>query len=121
MSLLEIHSRLANTAILFCAILAAWGLWRFFRRQRMGSSYWGAVIIAELLILVQGGIGFYLWFAGLRPARGIHLLYGIACALAIPLAFTFTKGRDDRPEMLIYGVSFLILVGLLFRAVVTGG
>jgi hypothetical protein len=121
MSIVEVHSRLSNTALIFCAIMAAWGLWRFFRRQGLGGSYWGATILAELVILVQGGIGAYLWFAGLRPARGIHLLYGIVSALAIPLVFAFTRGRDERPEMLMYGVAFLILVGLLLRAVATGG
>jgi hypothetical protein len=121
MSLVEVHSRLANTALFFCIIMAIWGLWRFFRRQGVDGSYWGAIIIAELLLLVQSGIGTYLWFAGLRPARGIHLLYGIVSVLAIPLVFAFTRGRDDRPEMLMYGVAFLILIGLLLRAVATGG
>jgi hypothetical protein len=121
LSLVEIHSRLANTALFFCIIMAVWGLWRFFRRQGIGGSYWGAALIAEVLILLQGGIGAFLWFSGLRPARGIHLLYGIVGALAIPLVFAFTRGRDERPEMLMYGVTFLILVGLLLRAMATGG
>jgi hypothetical protein len=121
MDLIEAHSRLSNTALIYCGIMAAWGFWRFFRRQGIDGSFWGAIIIAELLILVQGGIGAYLWFAGLRPARSIHLLYGIVSALAIPLVFAFTKGRDERPEILMYAVTFLILVGLLLRAVATGG
>lgn len=121
MSLVEVHSRLANTALLFCFIMAIWGFWRFFRRQGVGGSYWGAAIIAELLLVVQSGIGTYLWFIGLRPARGIHILYGIVSVLAVPLVFALTRGRDERPEMLMYGVAFLILVGLLLRAVATGG
>jgi hypothetical protein len=33
------------------------GLVRYFRRQGINSSYWGALAIGELLILVQAGLG----------------------------------------------------------------
>ena len=56
MSLTVVHSGLANAALIYFAILAVWGLVRFARRQGVGSSYWGALVIAELLILAQGTI-----------------------------------------------------------------
>lgn len=116
------HDRLANTALLFCLFMAIWGFWRFFRRAGMSSSYWGAAIVAEVLLLVQGALGLYLWISGLRPARGgVHVLYGIVLVLAVPLVYTYTRGRQDRPEMLLYGVGFLIMCGLVLRAMVTGG
>jgi hypothetical protein len=102
--------------------MAVWGFWRFFRRSGVSSSYWGAAIISEILVLLQGGLGLYLWIAGLRPVRGgIHILYGVALALAVPLVYTYTRGRKDRPEMLLYAVAFLIMCGLVLRAMVTGG
>ena len=64
MSLADIHGRLANTALLFIAILAAWGLWRMIRKQGVSSSYWGALVIGEVLILLQGALGAYLWLVG---------------------------------------------------------
>jgi len=121
MSLSDFHGRLASTALIFCGIMAVWGLWRFFRKQGMSPSYWGAVIIAEILILGQGMLGVYLWFIGLRPDRGVHWLYGVALALAMPLVFASTKGRQDRPEMLLYGVGFLVMLFMVMRAMVTGG
>lgn len=121
MTLSDVHARLANTALLFCLLMAAWGAWRFVRKQGLGGSYWGALIIAEVLILAQGGLGAYLWFSGLRPLRGgIHVLYGVVSALAIPLVYAYTRGREERPEMLMYSVTFLILAGLVLRAMVTG-
>ena len=121
MPLVEIHARLANTTLLFVGIMAVWGIWRFWRGNGLSSSYWGAMIIAEILILFQGGLGAYLWISGLRPDRSLHLLYGIVTALAIPAIFMYTKGREERPEMLMYTVGFLIMVGLVLRAIVTGG
>jgi hypothetical protein len=121
MSLTEVHSGLSNAALIYFAILAVWGLVRFARRQGVGSSYWGALVIAELLILALGTLGAVLWYSGLRPGRGIHILYGLTSALTIPAVYVFTKGREDRSEMLIYGVVALVTVALILRAMVTAG
>ncbi len=120
MPLTEMHSRLANTALLFFLIMTIWGGWRFLRKRGIDSSYWGALVIAEMLILIQGGLGAYLWFDGLRPIRNVHVLYGIISALAIPAAYVYTKGRDGRPEILIYTITFLLAVVLILRTMVTG-
>ena len=121
MSLVQIHDSLANTALIYFAILALWGLVRFARRQGISSRYWGALVIAELLILTQGGIGAFLWYTGHRPDRGIHILYGLVSALAIPAVYAFTQGREERSEMLMYGVATLVAVGLVLRAITTAG
>jgi hypothetical protein len=121
MSLVEVHGNLANAALFYFAILAIWGLVRFARRQGVGSSYWGALVIAELLILAQGGLGAFLWYTGHRPGRGIHILYGLVSGLAIPAVYAYTRGREERAEMLIYGVTTLVTVGLVLRAMTTAG
>ena len=121
MSLVQIHDSLANTALIYFAVLAIWGLVRFARRQAISSSYWGALVIAELLILTQGGIGAFLWYTGHRPERGIHILYGLVSALAIPAIYAFTQGREERSEMLMYSVATLVAVGLVLRAITTAG
>jgi len=121
MSLTVIHGNLANAALIYFAILAVWGLIRFARRQGIGSNYWGALVIAELLILAQGTLGAYLWYSGLRPARGIHILYGLVSALTIPAVYVYTKSREERKEILIYAVVALVTVGLILRATTTAG
>jgi hypothetical protein len=119
MTISELHGRLSNTALLFFFFLSIWGYWRFFRKQGVDASYWGALAIGELLLLVQSGLGAYLWVIGLRPERGIHLLYGIVALLAIPAAYAYTKGQDTRADILIHGTTTLITVGLIFRAIST--
>jgi len=37
------------------------------------------------------------------------------------LVYSYTKGRQERPEMLLYAVALLIMVGLVLRSMVTGG
>ena len=121
MSLSQIHGNLANAALYYFIILAIWGLVRFFRREGVNAAYWGALVIAELLILAQGTLGAFLWYTGYRPARDIHILYGLVSGLTIPAVYIFTRGREDRAEMLMYGVVILVTVGLILRAVVTAG
>ena len=119
MSLADIHGRLANTALLYVGLMAIWSLWRFIRKQGVSSNYWGAIIIGEILIFVQGALGMYLWIIGERPGRSIHLLYGIVAALTIPAVYSFTRGKQERRETLIYGLALLFLVGILLRAIGT--
>ncbi len=122
MSLPEIHARLANTAMIYCAIMAAWGLWRFFRKQGISGGFFGAVVIAEILLAVQGLIGLILWFgAGDYRPGWVHWLYGIVLLLGAPIVYAYTKGRQERPEMLLYAVAFIIMIALVLRAMVTAG
>ena len=121
MSPVQIHADLSRTALIYFALLAIWGLIRFVRHQGVGPSYWGALVIAELLILTQGSLGAILWYGGLRPARGVHLLYGLVSALAIPAVYAYTRGREERSEMLMYGVATMVTVALVVRAIMTAG
>jgi hypothetical protein len=119
MSLVEVHARLGNTALYYMIIMALWGFWRFFRKQDLDSNYWGALVIGEILIVAQGLLGGYLWLSGLRPGRWIHILYGVVSALVIPGVYAYTQGEQQRRAMVIYGVSLLILVALILRAIMT--
>jgi heme A synthase len=121
MTLTNVHDRLSVTIVLYLFILAAWGLWRYFRKQGPHSSFWGALVICEVLILVQGLLGIFLWSSSLRPERGaMHILYGIVTAISIPAVYAYTRGRDTRREMLIYALVLIAVIGLAGRAIITG-
>ena len=122
MSFVEIHRGLANAAMFYCIIMAVWGLISFFRRQGVSSGYFGAVVIAEILFAVQGVIGLILWFgvATIRP-EWVHWLYGIVLLMGAPVVYAYTKGKHERPEMLLYSVAFLILIFITIRAMMTAG
>lgn len=118
-----IHDNLANTAALFVAALAIWGLWRYLRKQGVDSSYFGALAIAEVLFLLQGALGVFIWASGAGvPARGwFHVLYGAVNVLVLPGIYLFTKGDDQRRAMLVYALGCIFLVGIVFRSMATGG
>lgn len=121
MTLSNIHDRLSVTIVLYAFILAAWGLWRSYRKQGLDGSFWGALAINEILILIQGLIGIIMWSSNLRPDRGtMHVLYGVVTALSLPATYAFTRGRDTRREMLAYALVLLAVIGLAGRAMITG-
>ena len=120
MTISNFHGSLANTILYYFILLAVWGTFRFLRKQGVDSSFWGALVIAEVLLVVQFLLGGYMWVIGLRPARNVHLLYGIVSLLAIPGMFMYTRGRSERPEMLMYAVIALVMIGVLLRAAFTG-
>lgn len=119
MSVTDVHSRLSNAVLLYAVILGVWGIYNFVRRREVSEGYWGALAVGELLILAQGLLGGYLWYQGVRPARGIHILYGVVTALGIPAVYTYTQGRGGRAENLAYGSAALIVALLAYRAVTT--
>jgi hypothetical protein len=123
MTLVEIHGKLANTALLYTIILAVWGLWRFFRRQGVDGSYWGALLIAEILYVAQASLGAFLLISGIGDLAGryMHILYGIVSVLVVPAIFFYTHGNEQRRAMLIYGVGLLFLVGVILRGMATAG
>jgi heme A synthase len=116
-----IHARLASTVQYYVIAMMLWGLWRFWRKKGFNSSYWGSVMIAGVLILVQGLLGSYLWLSGERPAQEVmHILYGLVGVIALPATFGYTKGIDDRRTTLVYALVFMALIGIFIRAVITG-
>jgi hypothetical protein len=120
MSLVELHARLGNTALLFTLVVSLWAFFNYFRRQGLSPSYWGTLVIGELLLLAQTLVGLVLYFEGGRPPRWVHYLYGALIVLIWPGVFASTQGRDTRHEALLYGVASLFLWGLVMRAITTG-
>lgn len=123
MTLTFIHNRLATTAVIFSAICAVWGIANYLRGQSLSSSYWGTLVIAELLMVAQGFVGLILMLDGAAPARGyvIHLLYGATAVISLPAVYLYSGGQDTRRESLFYGVVCIWLFGIALRGITTGG
>ena len=121
MPLAVIHDRLAVSAVLFAGVCAVWGFINYIRKQPMTSGYWGALVICEILMIVQALFGIILAIEGNHPPRAIvHYLYGISAVISLPAVYVFTGGRDTRRESLLYAVVSLWLFGLAIRGITTG-
>ncbi len=120
MDLATIHARLATSLLLFMAIAALWNLIAGARRQGVSSSTWGILAIGEILALAQGAVGLALYLGGDRPARTVHLLYGLTAVLTLPAYYFISRGRDDRTASFVYGALCLFLTFAAMRSMVTG-
>jgi hypothetical protein len=119
MNLLLVHQRVAFSLLLLAFIAGAWGIVRYAIHRGVDGNYWSVLAATELLVLVQGVLGVLLWTRGLRPAEGIHLMYGAVAALVLPAYYGISHGEDDRRAALMFGFLCLLLAGVTLRAIAT--
>jgi len=116
MTLTELHTRLATSVVVFAALAGLWALFAYLRRRGVTGSLWGILAAGELLFLAQGVVGLILLLGGEKPARAVHILYGVVAAIGLPAYFAYSKGRDDREAALAYALLCFFLVGIGMRA-----
>jgi heme A synthase len=119
MTLVNLHGLVGNAAMYFMLILAVWALWTWLRGQGLNGSYWGALVIAEGLMIVQALLGVALLLTGRAPGRSIHILYGVLAVISIPAALAYLRTGSGRREALLYGLATLVIFGFTVRAITT--
>ena len=120
MGLIEIHAGLANTAVLFVAAIGIWALVLRLRSRPLDQSWFGAAMIAELLIVGEGSLGGLLYLQGLStamPRPFMHILYGIVALICLPAAQSyFGNLEDENVKTLAMAATCAFLWGILLRA-----
>ena len=118
-----IHRGLSNTIWLYFLILGIWGLVRAIRGMSVDGNYLGAMVIVEILIIVQGVLGTILWIAGndANVVRfGIHLLYGVFGILFLPFVYMVPlRGDTSNRGQWVLSFTTLFLFGIALRAIAT--
>lgn len=118
MDALDLHARLATAILLYLLALGAWGIALGARGSGPSPSFRGAIVIVEVAIAAQGGLGALAW-----PARGgaqwIHVLYGFALLLALPLTASVVRQGTPRRTALMLGLASLFAAGLAIRGITT--
>ncbi len=116
---LALHGRAATALVLYYTAVGLWGLFLGVRNSGPTPGFRGAIAIAVIASVVQGGLGF-LVFVFLRPPPDlIHVLYGFALALAMPLAATIVRERAPRGQSVALGLAALFTAGLAIRGIMT--
>lgn len=117
--LIILHTRLANAVAIFMLVMGLWGLVNFIRRQPVSPSYFGALVIGELLIVAQVLAGITLYGVGLRSAGLIHYLYGVLTLISLPAAFAYVQGDQSHRATGVYAMVGLFVFGLALRGIFT--
>src|SRR5256885_1976522 len=79
----------------------------------------GAVAIAVIASIAEGALGLLvLVFTG-PPREALHILYGFAVVLAMPLAASLVRDRAPRGQSVALGFAALFTAGLVIRGIIT--
>ena len=117
MDLLALHGRLGIALGLYFAALGVWGIALGAAGSGPSASFRGAVVIAEIVIVLQGALGAFL---ALRVGtEWIHALYGLALLAAMPLAATVVRDYTPRRMSFALGLAALFAAGLAIRGITT--
>jgi hypothetical protein len=114
-----LHENLATTVMLFFLAVGLWGILEFSRGGGIGGNIAGALVIGQVLVVVQGALGMALYlFTDDRPVF-THLLYGFTAALCLPFAWSYMRDKAPRPGLLMYSLLSLFIFGLAIRGMTT--
>lgn len=116
---LSFHRGLFFAGLVLTLVVAVWGLTNFARRRPPGGNFNSALVLVEALFIVQGLAGATLFLGGRRPHDTLHWLYGILLVIVLPIAATYTSGREERQQSLVYGIAGIFMAGLAIRALTT--
>ncbi len=118
MVIVDIHARIATALVMYLAVLGVWGIALGIRGSGPSSSFRGAIVIVEVAIAAQGLLGLASW-ATARPPEWIHVLYGAALLLALPVVATIVREGSPRRTSLMLGLASFLAMGLALRGIMT--
>ena len=113
------HERLATTVMIYFLFVGLWGLFEYIRGGVLGGSIAGALIIGQVVVLVQVLFGVAMWVDGFRPGDGTHVLYGITAVLVMPFVWSYMRERAPRQALIMYSLIALFIFGLAIRGMTT--
>jgi hypothetical protein len=120
-AILSLHGRLATVLVLYYSAVGVWGIVLGIRNVGPTPSFRGGVVIAEIAAIAQGLFGVLLFAFYRPPSESLHILYGFALALAMPLAASIVRDRTPRGQSVALGLAALFTAGLAIRGITTAG
>lgn len=115
-AIFELHRVLSNTVWMFYLLIAVWGLIRAIRGMSVDGSYFGAIAVIQIVLVLQAILGGILYLSGGRPDRQlIHYLYGAFGIVFLPGLFAYLQGDDSNRAQWIYALAALFMFGVILR------
>jgi len=116
---LQLHGAIARALVFYLAAVGVWGVVEGIRGRGPSGSYLGSLAVAVAVSVIQGALGFATFALRGAPREPMHILYGFALALALPLAWTYARGRPSARMSLFLGFAALFAAGLAIRGLTT--
>ena len=118
---LELHGRIGYALVLYYTFVGLWAILQGIRDRAPDASLRGAIAIATIAAVAQGALGLLVLLCRGAPSDPVHVLYGLALAVAMPLAATLVRERTPRGQSVALGLAALFTAGLAIRGITTAG
>jgi len=116
----NLHTNLAIVIIAAGAVCAIWGFGLWLLHRGMNSAFRVALMVTGALGFAQGVLGGILLLNGDRPPDQLHYVYGAIVILALPVAVSYSTGKNVRRDLLWFSIAALIIMAAALRAWMTG-
>jgi hypothetical protein len=116
----ELHRVLSNTLWMFYLAIGLWGLYRAIRGMSVDGSFFGAVAVIQIVIVVQALLGGILYLGGARPGRElVHYLYAAFGIVFLPGLFAYLRGDTSNRAQWMFAFGALFMFGVILRIIGT--
>jgi hypothetical protein len=117
--LVLLHQGFARTGTMLFIALGVWAILLRLRSTPLNASWYGAAVIAELLMVVQFAIGFILYGGGLGetlPRAFVHILYACVAVVTLPAAYGyFSRLEDENVKTILMAIVCFFLMEVVIR------
>jgi hypothetical protein len=100
----------------FAFACAGWGTLAYWRGLAVSSDYRGLLVVAELLVAVQGLTGLAMLAAGEQPPRLVHILYGGLAIVAWPVVYVAGASWNERRKPGAHALAAWLVLLMALRA-----
>jgi hypothetical protein len=118
-AVLSVHGRVGYALVLYYTAVGIWGLALWLRRAGPSANFRGAIAIAVIASAAQGALGLAVTLFGAPPRDPLHLLYGVALVVAMPLGASLVGRWNPPRQALGLGLAALFTAGLAIRGIIT--
>ncbi len=116
---LSLHGRVAFALVLYYTFVGLWAIVQGIRDRGPNASLRGAIALATIAAVAQGVLGLLVLVFRGAPADTVHIVYGLALVVAMPLAATLVHDRTPRGQSIALGLAALFTAGLAIRGITT--
>jgi hypothetical protein len=117
--LFDLHENFAWFVVIGNGLAGLWALAAHWFTPLRTRALWWFVIVVQLSIFVQVGMGVGLVAGQGFEAPQFHMFYGFVAIIAVGLIYSY-RGQMERYRYLLYGFGSLFLMGLAIRAMLVG-
>jgi hypothetical protein len=117
--LVDLHEHFAWFVVIGNGLAGLWALGAHWFAPLRTRALWWFIVVVELMIFVQVGMGVGLVAGQGYEAPKFHMFYGFVAIITVGLIYSYRQ-QMEKYKYLLYGLGSLFVMGLAIRAMIVG-